>query len=78
MGGVKESVKEKSIFILNIKDHIRDGERQFVTEYHYNSLTKIGFELKDEIRVLVSGNGFGSNGKIRIGHESLLKFELRK
>lgn len=67
-------LKFGGIFILNIKDHIRKGVRIEVTEWHKSKLIQRGFTFIEEIKVNLKGNGFGTNGKVRVGYESILRF----
>ena len=64
------------IFILNIKDHIRKGVIQKVTDWHIEKLEKIGFAVLEHRKIKCSGNGFGKNSLARIGHESIILFKL--
>jgi tRNA G10 N-methylase Trm11 len=57
-------------FVLNLKDHIRGGEHQHVVAWHIGHLVKkLGYKLVDMKPVLLSGNGFGLNGKVRVQFE---------
>jgi tRNA G10 N-methylase Trm11 len=49
------------VFVLDIKDHIRDHRRQHVTDWHYEVLSGLGFELAEVIRPEVKGFKFGEN-----------------
>lgn len=62
-------------FILNIKDHIRDGKRQHVTEWHCFALQSLGFVELKHIQVACPGQRFGANGGARIDYESVILFE---
>jgi hypothetical protein len=62
-------------FILNIKDHIRAGKRQHVTDWHRNELAALGFIELRHIQVACPGQRFGANGDARIGYESVILFE---
>lgn len=61
-------------FILNIKDHIRDGKRQLVTDWHIEALSQIGFAMVEHREVKVAGNQHGEGGKARLMHESVILF----
>lgn len=63
-------------FVLNIKDHIRNGERQHVTAWHIETLEDLGFALVDHRRVDCPGNRAGANGDKRIAYESVILFRL--
>lgn len=58
-------------FVLNLKDHVRDGEVQPVTGWHRAMARKIGFVEVDEIRVPVKGMRFGANHRARVEHETV-------
>lgn len=53
-------------FVLNIKDHIRRGERQHVTDWHCEALAALGFAEIEHRRVDCPGQRFGANGGVRI------------
>lgn len=67
-------MKPGGVMILNMKDHVRKGQVQRVTEWHQMTLQKIGFTLLEEERIYLKGNGFGSNGKCRVPFETLTVF----
>jgi DNA modification methylase len=59
-------------FVLNCKDHIRAGKRQWVTAWHvYRLLTK-GFRRVQTRRVETPSNGYGANGRVRLGFEYVI------
>ncbi len=58
--------------VINIKDHIRGGEIQHVTQWHIEICQEIGLKLVGEITIPVSGLTHGENHEVRIPHESLL------
>ena len=65
------------VFILNVKDHIRKGERQYVTNWHVVHLqTVLGFHELSSERIFTRGNGFGANGKVRIDYEEVVTLWL--
>jgi hypothetical protein len=61
-------------FVLNIKDHIRKGERQKVTEWHLNALKRTGLTIHSSHEIELSGNRFGRNGNVRIPYETVAMF----
>lgn len=62
-------------FVLNCKNHIRNGVEIPVTEWHSRYLEALGFrEIRREI-VPLRGNGFGANGKVRVAGEWVILFE---
>lgn len=61
--------------ILNIKDHIRKGQRVHVTDWHCNELRALGFIEIEHRRIDCPGQRFGANGCARIDYESVILFE---
>ncbi len=62
--------------VLNIKDHIRDGERVRVTDWHAGALLALGFHLVKRTEVKCPGQRRGANGHLRVATESVILFEL--
>lgn len=71
----KRVLRQRGSLILNIKDHIRNGSRQEVTQWYKIMLEVSGFFLIKEIRCPVSGNRCGANSAMRIEYESILEFK---
>jgi hypothetical protein len=63
-------------FALNIKDHIRNGELQRVTDWHIETLCELGFSLIEHAKIETPGNGFGVWREYRVPYESVILFEL--
>jgi hypothetical protein len=63
-------------FVLNIKNHIRNGELQFVTEWHIEALTELGFALVEHAKIETPGNGYGASRTARVPYESVILFTL--
>lgn len=63
-------------FVLNVKDHIRGGVRQYVTDWHVETLGALGFRLVEHKQIPCPGMRYGRNGQARIEYESVLLFEL--
>jgi len=55
-----------SMLILNIKDHIRDGKVQPVTEWHIGTIKDVGFELVEHIEVNTPSMRYGRNSEKRV------------
>jgi len=72
----KRVLQPGGIFVLNIKDHIRNGKRQHVTRWHIEALERIGFCMSRHERIECPGQRFGANGNIRIDYESVILFRL--
>ena len=63
------------VFVLNIKDHIRGGKRQHVTDWHIEALETLGFRLLEHDKIDCPGMRFGANHSARVDYESVIKFE---
>ena len=61
-------------FVLNIKDHIRAGERQHVTDWHIDALQALGLRLVEHRQVACPGNRYGQNAELRVEYESVVLF----
>lgn len=62
-------------FILNIKDHIRAGRRQPVTQWHIDCLHSLGWEMVEHRRIEAPGQRHGENHALRVPDESMILFE---
>ena len=62
------------LFILNIKDHIRNGRVVPVTQFHIDALVGMGFKMTGHEYVPLAGYKFGQNFKSRMTYESVLTF----
>lgn len=71
----KRVLKTNGKFIINIKDHIRKGVVQEVSEWHFQTLINLGFELLISRKIDVKGNGFGANNEIRLSYEYITLFK---
>lgn len=61
-------------FILNVKDHIRDGEVQHVSWWHHGILYGLGLVPEEQIRVQVPSLRAGANADARVGFEWVFVF----
>lgn len=66
------------LFVLNVKDHVRQHERQQVSRWHRDVVLALGFELVKTRRVKLAGMGFGENRDARIPFETIYAFRLHK
>ena len=64
------------VFVLNIKDHIRGGNRQLVTDWHVNTLEALDFVVLEHDKIDCPGMRVGRNGGARVDYESVIKFRL--
>ncbi|MEX1207452.1 MAG: hypothetical protein WEE36_02435 [Acidimicrobiia bacterium] len=61
--------------VLNISDHIRQGERQFVSSWHVGAILDIGLALVDATRVETPRHREGANAEVRVANELVLAFD---
>lgn len=66
---------DSGVFVLNIKDHIRDGKLMEVTHWHITCLTDLGFRMIEQRRISTPSMTRGQNGNLRVPYESVIKFE---
>ena len=64
-------LRRDGLFVLNIKDHIRNRRRQHVTRWHLSTLKSLGLRLIDRRRVLTPGMRHGQNHGSRIPYETV-------
>lgn len=69
-------LRDRGVFVLNIKNHIRAGKEIFVTEWHIETLLSLGFELVEHVKIKTPSMRFGANREARIEHESVIKFVM--
>lgn len=74
----KRALVDGGRFVLNIKDHIRNGERQHVTDWHIECLQSIGFAKVEHRQIECPGMRNGANNDARIEYESVILFRLKK
>lgn len=72
----KRVLEPGGLFILNIKDHIRNARRIFVTDWHIKTLGDLGFSLLQHEKISVPSMGYGQNGADRVPYESVISFRL--
>ena len=65
-------------FVLNIKDHIRGGQVQPVTDWHIGALEALGFRQLQHKKVPTPSMRYGANADKRVEYESVILFELAK
>ena len=70
-------LKPNGLFVLNISNHIRKGEEQYVTEWHIKTLKDLGFEVIQEIQVPTKRMKFGKNNQRRINHENIIALQRK-
>lgn len=62
-------------FVLNIKNHIRKGVEQRVSEWHMTTLIRMGWKLVALDMIEAPGNRYGANHELRTDHEYLYVFD---
>lgn len=65
-------VRPGGFLVVNVSNHIRNGEEQRVVEWHLNTLLLIGCFLHEVRRVRTQRLGFGANGDARVDGESII------
>lgn len=60
--------------VLNIKNHLCDGEEIDVVKWHVDTLTNIGFQVYSMHEIKCKGNRFGANRK-RVENEYIIQFK---
>lgn len=68
-------LKPGGIFVLNVKDHIRQAQVVRVSEWHVGFLEAQGLELFTFMMVPSKGTGMGSNRHVRVDHEMVYGFK---
>ncbi len=62
-------------FVLNMKNHIRNGRVQHVTEWYIDVMTnKLGYRMAEHVRVSTPSMKFGKNSELRVSYESVILF----
>jgi hypothetical protein len=62
-------------FVLNVSDHIRNHERQPVTDWHVETLTKLGFREIGRTDIPTKRMRYGENADARVDAEHVITFE---
>lgn len=61
--------------VVNVKDHIRDGQRQYVSSWHFATLMWLGLTCISQEEVPCPGQRHGANGDLRVDNEYVLVFD---
>jgi hypothetical protein len=61
--------------VLNVKDHVRNGQRVHVARWHRRTVLDLGFDELWRWDVPVDGYGFGTNREARVPTEQVYVFE---
>jgi 5S rRNA maturation endonuclease (ribonuclease M5)/SAM-dependent methyltransferase len=62
-------------FVLSISDHIRDHERQHVTDWHVETLTKLGLHEIHRTNIPTKRMRYGENADARVEAEHVITFD---
>lgn len=73
-GEVERVLKPGGLFLLNIKDHVRNKRRVRVSEWHRRTILKLGFEREATVLVPLRGMRMGQNHDARIPNELVYAF----
>lgn len=68
-------LKVNGRFVLNLKDHIRKGDRQYVSGWHVSALCRLGFTLLWHRELETPGMRNGANSDARVNAEQVYVFE---
>ena len=66
-------LRSGGLFLLNVKDHIRGGERQRVCEWHRKTIVRLGLIHEDTAKIEAPGLRYGENRE-RAGSELVYRF----
>lgn len=69
-------IDDGGLFVLNIKDHIRAGQRINVAYWHVKTLQSLGFRWVEEVKIETPSFRKGRNSEARIPYESVILFRL--
>lgn len=71
---VRRVLKKDGLFLLNVSNHIRNGEEVKVAEWHRDVCLRLGFSLRETLEIETPRMGFGANRNARVSHEKLYVF----
>ena len=66
-------LKPGGLFILNISNHIRNGQEMLVSEFHRDLLADVGLHFLEDIHVATPRQRFGAN-RARVEYEHVYVF----
>lgn len=67
-------LKHGGLFLLNVSDHIRKGQRERVSSWHVRTLENCGLHVVDMQSVETKRMKYGANGEVRVGAEYVVSF----
>ena len=62
-------LRPHSTLMVNISNHIRNGQEMPVVEWHIETLKALGFLLRKDEKIVTPRNRYGANSEARVGHE---------
>lgn len=65
-------LKPNGVFVLNCKDHVRRGTRQFVTDWHVGCLESLGLAVTSRSKVPSRGLRMGRSSARRVDFEEVV------
>lgn len=65
-----------ALFVLNMSDHVRAGQRKLVTAWHVGALRTVGFELIEAQPVHTARHRHGANYELRVSYEVVASLRL--
>ncbi len=72
---VRRVLRPSGMFLLNIKDHIKNGKRVRVSAWHRRTVLGLGFTELGRWDIPTSGYGYGDNHGARVPFEYVYVFE---
>jgi hypothetical protein len=60
------------MMLVNVKNHLRDGAEQFVTEWHMQTLQDVGFRIEAIDSLPAVGIRHGDNSSERVANEQII------
>ena len=63
----RELLRWDGRLVVDLRDHVRSGERQLVVDWHFETLISLDFRLVGYSTVETPGMGFGANREKRTG-----------
>lgn len=70
-------LKPQSWMIVDCKNHYRGGKLQYVTKWHAETISDLGFRLVEYRQVAAPGQRHGRNGNLRLDYSVVMLFERR-
>jgi SAM-dependent methyltransferase len=71
---VARVLKPEAVFVLNVSNHIRNGQEQPVWQWHLEAVCDLGFKLDTIVTVLTPRMRYGQNGYARVDGEKVMRF----